>query len=132
MPYRMRLDFATQDAGNHTRQYRMRTSWKLPEMGDSVVVTILAKDHYRRIHVQYNPIALADSLFDLYNIMLAHEGSTEVMAQMARTKIYSSVDQQRYTRAGVAPCSVWSRLESKSTGSTLCCYLTTTSLTIGH
>ena len=34
--------------------------------------------------------------------MLAHEGSTETMAQMARTKICSSVDQKRYTRAGVA------------------------------
>ena len=96
------VDFATQDAGNHTRQYRMRTSWKLPEMGGSVVVTILAKDHNRRIPVQYNPIALADSLFDLYNTMLAHEGSTEAMAQMAPTKICSTVDQQRCTRAGVA------------------------------
>ena len=96
------VDFVTQDAENHTRQYRMRTAWKLPEMGDSVVVTIFVKDHNRRIPVQYNPIALVDSLFDLYNKMLAHEGSTEAMAQMARTKICSSVDRQRYTRAGVA------------------------------
>ena len=65
-------------------------------------MTIFAKDYNRRIPVQYNPIALTDSLFDLYNTMLAHEGSTEAMAQMARTKICSSVDQQRYTRAGVA------------------------------
>lgn len=91
-----------QDEKSFAKQYRMRVSWKIPELGDPAVVKVLESGAQSQLQVRYEAQDLAGYLFDLYKKMFAHEDVTQMMSRMARMRKGSySVDQERYTRAGM-------------------------------
>lgn len=88
---------------NGQKQYRMRVSWKYPQLSDASAVKVLGKGTGSDLQVRFEAKELADYLFDVFKTMFAHEDVSKMMAQLARTKTGKYVVEfQRYTRAGMA------------------------------
>ena len=88
---------------NGQKQYRMRVSWKYPQLSDASVVGRLGTHTGINVQVKFEAKELAGYLFDIYKTMFAHEDTSKLLATFARVKGSKySIDLQRYTRAGMA------------------------------
>ena len=90
-----------QTTGNK-RQCRMRIPWRTLESADQLTAQSLDLATQDALQVCYEPQALAESLFNIYTAMFAHENLAKLTEMAKRMTISSySTDMERYTRAAV-------------------------------
>ncbi|KAL9635457.1 MAG: hypothetical protein Q9164_003443 [Protoblastenia rupestris] len=88
--------YAVTPGDRNQRQYRMRLTWKPIQSQD------LRAELRNQPQIRFEPKALAAYLFSIYKKMFVHEDSTQMMERAMRmNKGQYSIDQARYTRAGM-------------------------------
>lgn len=84
------------------KQYRLRVSWKVPQLSDSSAVGVLENSTESNLQIRFEANELADYLFEIYKTMFAHEDVSKLMAKFAHISSGQYlVDLERYTRAGM-------------------------------